>query len=261
MKINGLNVLEIGPKEKKAIIFLHGFPYNWRMWEKQIERLSKKYRCVAYDIRGLGESEIGDGQYTMEGFVEDLMTIVSELGLEKPAICGLSMGGYISLRALEKYEEKFGAAILCDTRSNADDDNAKLRRQNGIIKINKEGVESFVKEFVPNTFGDLFKQENKEEYERWLNLCSSSNSIGVKGCLLAMLGRTDTTSYLPKINLPVLVLCGSYDALTPPEYMRDMSAKIKNSEFASVPKAGHMSPIENSDFVSDAIEGFLDRRF
>lgn len=259
MKVNGLNLLTFGDKNKKAIVFLHGFPYNWRMWEYQINHLSSDYFCVAYDIRGLGESEIGDGQYTMEGFVEDLKSIIESLSLNKPALCGLSMGGYISLRAVEKYQDLFGALILCDTRSNADDDAAKLRRQNGIIKISKEGVEPFVKEFVPGTFGDLFKTENKDEYEKWIKICASSNPIGVKGCLLAMLGRTDTTSFLSKINIPTLVVCGSFDALTPPEYMRDMAAKIPSAEFAVVPRAGHMSPIENPGFVNDAIKGFLDR--
>ena len=113
--VNGLSVFIEGSSKSKPIIFVHGFPFDHTMWKAQIEMLKEKYFCVAYDIRGLGESPAGDGQYTMESFVDDLALIIDELKLDKPILCGLSMGGYIALRALEKFEEKLSAVILCDT--------------------------------------------------------------------------------------------------------------------------------------------------
>jgi len=83
--------------------------------------------------------------------------------------------------------------------------------------------------------------------------------IGVKGAIIAIMSRTDTTSFLHKINIPTLVLCGSFDKLTPPTVMRAMSEKIPGSEFAIIPQAGHMTPLENPECVNDLIEGFLKR--
>ena len=77
--VNGLKVFTRGNKNNLPIIFVHGFPYDHTMWDYQIEELSKDYFCVTYDIRGLGESYIGDGQYTMEAFVWDLYSIMDEL--------------------------------------------------------------------------------------------------------------------------------------------------------------------------------------
>ena len=87
--INGLSVFLSGSNRVESILFVHGFPYDHLMWKEQVEEFSKDYLCISYDIRGLGESPAGDGQFTMEAFVDDLEIIVNELKLEKPVLCGL----------------------------------------------------------------------------------------------------------------------------------------------------------------------------
>ncbi|MHB1685906.1 MAG: alpha/beta fold hydrolase [Ignavibacteriaceae bacterium] len=251
-----LSIFPVGDKKNSPIIFVHGFPYDHEMWNNQVTELSGKYFCVTYDIRGLGASPAGDGQYTMESFTDDLENIIAELNLNKPALCGLSMGGYISLRAVERMEEKFSALILCDTKSEADTNEGKLKRAEGVKKINTEGIETFVKVTVPNTFtGESIKNSNR--YQEILKRSLHSNPVGVKGCLLAMAGRTDTTSYLPKIKIPTLVICGEKDRLSPPESMKAMTDKINGAEFMLVPNAAHMSPVENPEVVNKAISYFL----
>ena len=257
--INSLSVNEFGKKENQSIIFIHGFPYDYTMWENQIRALQKNYYCVAYDVRGLGESYVGDGQYTMEAFVHDLYSIIDEMGLNKPVICGLSMGGYIALRAVEIDQSKFGGLILCDTRSEADNDEGKLKRAAAINMINVEGLDKYVDSSVPRTFSEEAVKRKKKAFVTTMDVAKRSNPTGVKGCLIAMMGRTDTTKFLKKIKLPTLVLSGSFDVLTPPVMMRDMAVKIKGSEFAIVPRAGHMSPIENPSMVNDMIKGFMGR--
>ena len=213
LQINSLAVYAFGKKENPVIIFVHGFPFDHTMWEYQIKELQKDFYVIVYDIRGLGESYVGDGQYTMEAYVNDLFSIINQLNLVKPVLCGLSMGGYIALRAIEVDQAKFSGLILLDT-----------------------------------------------VYKKTLKTSKKHNPIGVKGALFAMLSRTDTTKSLKQIKLPTLVMGGSFDKLTPPTGMRVMADKIKNSEFAIVPRAGHMSPLENPSFVNDMIKGFLTRR-
>ena len=126
--INDLNIYLDGDDKKQPIIFVHGFPFDHFMWDEQVKALGGDYYCIRYDIRGLGSSPAGDGQFTMEMFVDDLEKVIEELKLTKPILCGLSMGGYISLRAIERMQEKFSALILCDTKSAADDNEGKLKR-------------------------------------------------------------------------------------------------------------------------------------
>lgn len=252
-----LAVFTEGSPNNKPIIFVHGFPYDHTMWDKQIDELKSHYYCITYDIRGLGESPIGDGQYTIESFVDDLETIINELKLDKPVLCGLSMGGYISLRAVERNESNYSGLILCDTRSASDADEGKIKRAENIKKINTLGVKYFVSEFVPHCFSVKSITDSNEEYSKVLNKSLNSNAIGVKGCLLAMAGRTDTTGYLRKIKIPSLLLCGEDDRLTPPDQMELMAGQIPNTQFEIVPSAGHMAPIENASFVNSKIKKFL----
>ena len=257
--IDGLSVFLEGDSNKKSIIFVHGFPFDHTMWQSLIDELSENYFCVAYDIRGLGESPAGNGQFTIESFVDDIEMIVDELKLDRPLICGLSMGGYISLRTLERMPQKFSAAILCDTRSEADNNDGKLKRSAGIKRINTEGLSPFVRDFVTNCFGDDFKRNKKDILEKIIAKSSDFDPVGVKGCLLAMLSRIDTTPGLGKITIPTLLICGEQDTLTPPQTMKEMFHKIKNAEFIEITNAGHMAPIENPAEVNKAIKIFLNK--
>jgi pimeloyl-ACP methyl ester carboxylesterase len=258
-KINNLSVIADGDKEAKPLIFIHGFPYDHTMWKKQITELSKYYYCISYDIRGFGESTEFDGLHTMEMFVDDLEMIIDEMKLVKPIVCGLSMGGYILLRALERFQHKLSAAILCDTRSQADDNQGKLKRAVAIKRINTQGHKDFVKEFISNCFGNYFKENFSDELISIIQYSQCFHPAAIKGALLALMGRTDTTSFLEKIEIPVLLICGQNDSLTPPLVMKEMYHKIKDAEFSEIENAGHLAPIENPEEVNSQIKIFLKR--
>lgn len=258
--INGLAVYTLGSKKNQPIIFIHGFPFDHWMWHNQINKLQKNYYCVAYDARGLGDSYVGDGQYTMEAYVYDLFAIMNHLKLDRPVLCGLSMGGYITLRAAELDQTKFKGLILCDTRTDADDDAGKLVRASKINQINTDGLDAFVEDFVTSLFSDQTIKDKPKMFKEVIERCKQSNPIGVKGALIAIMSRTNTSPFLEKINLPALLIAGSFDKLTPPALMRNMSEKIKDAEFGITPHAGHISPLENPGFVNDLISGFLKRK-
>lgn len=256
--IGGLAVLLEGSHKNRPIIFLHGFPYDHTMWSEQIAALSDDYYCMAYDIRGLGDSAVGDGQFTMESFVDDLEMMVEEFREgEKPILCAFSMGGYIALRALERMEDKFSAVILCDTASNADDNHAKLERSDVIRRINAQGLPTFSKNFIKKCYTDAYKKEHKEVVNKRIAKSMKFNSIGVKGCLFAMLTRNDMTSFLPSITIPTLVMCGEHDGITPPVKMKAMAEQINGAEFVLIKNAAHMSVVENPEECNEAIKAFL----
>lgn len=242
---------------RKPIIFVHGFPYDHRMWIKVINLLQNDFYCITYDIRGLGESPVGDGNYSMDLFAEDMLNVIKDLNLDKPALCGLSMGGYIALRTIEKSESTFSYLILLDTKSEPDNEEGKSKRDTAIKKIDNDGLSAYVKEFIPTCFSKKFKQENEGELNTIIGFAEQHNPVGVKGCITAMKNRTDTTPYLSKIKIPTLVLCGEEDALSPPEKMKEMGDKINGSKFKIISHAGHMTPIENPVAVAEEIKKFI----
>jgi pimeloyl-ACP methyl ester carboxylesterase len=148
---------------------------------------------------------------------------------------------------------------LCDTRSESDNDESILKRAAAIKRISADGLAPFTKDFITNCYSDFYKQNYKEEFENRISKSSQFDPVGVKGCLLAMICRTDTTNFLNKINIPALVICGENDALTPPAVMQSMADKITDSEFVNIKNSGHMSPIENPEEVNAVIIKFLER--
>ncbi len=258
-KIHSIAVYEYGNKENQSIIFIHGFPFNSYMWRGQTSHFKENYHCVAYDIRGFGSSDTGDSILTMEIFVDDLFMLIDEMHLRKPIVCGLSMGGYILLRAVERDESRFGGIILCDTKSEADSNEVKIKRANNIKKIDQSGTEKFVEDFVPTTLKPESIAKLGNGYTHLLNLWKTTSAKTVKASLLAMAARTDTTGYLKNISVPTLLICGEEDALTPPPVMSAMKSEIKNSELVIVKEAAHLAPLENADETNAAIEKFLTR--
>lgn len=142
-----LHVVARGAREGLSVVFIHGFPFHGGMWEPQLDALSDGHRTVTYDVRGLGRSEVGDGQHTMETFVDDLCAVMDGLETGPAVACGLSMGGYILLRAAEREPERFRALVLCDTRSEADSNEGKLKRAEAIRRVKAEGVDGSPRRF------------------------------------------------------------------------------------------------------------------
>lgn len=261
VKINGMAVYEYGEKNNRPIIFIHGFPFNGYMWRAQFSNFKNDYRCIAYDLRGFGASELNDATLTIESFVDDLFVLMDDMKLDKPIACGLSMGGYILLRAVERNEARFGGIILCDTKSEADSNEVKIKRAINIKKIDQFGAEKFVEDFVPTTMNPESIVNLGNGYSHLLNLWKTTSAKSLKAALLAMAARTDTTSYLNKIEIPTLLICGEKDSLTPPEVMQAMQIKIKNSQIVIVKNSAHLAPLENKDETNLAIHDFLQGNF
>src|SRR5579885_2730904 len=124
------------------VVFLHAFPLSSRMWDGQVALVSPHARVITYDIRGHGKSPVGDGQYTIEGHVDDLIALLDERRIAKAVLVGLSMGGYIALRALERNPDRIQAVALCDTRSDTDSNETRLKRAAQIRALQESGTSS-----------------------------------------------------------------------------------------------------------------------
>ncbi len=260
-KINGgsIHFSEAGEPKGAPVLFVHGFPFSSAMWDAQMEAVAPRRQAVAYDIRGLGHSEVGDGQYTIEGHVDDLLGLLDHLDVEKTVVVGLSMGGYIVLRALERNPERFLAAVLCDTRSEADDDPGRLKRFAAAAAVKRDGAGVFAASFVPVVFASESLETRPEAVQRITNIISATTPLAIAGHLIAMACRTDTTASLSSIAIPTLILVGEKDTLTPPDCARAMHEKIRGSELHVVPGAGHLSNLENPEFFNARLLDFLQR--
>jgi len=259
LEIHGalINLIESGKPSAQPVIFVHGFPFSHRMWHNQLPLVAKEFHAVAYDLRGLGESSPGDGLFTVEGHVDDLFALMDYLRIEKATIVGLSMGGYIALRALERNPERFTAAILCDTRSEADTNEGRLNRAKTITEVAQRGSAAFAEDFLKKVFAPQSFSRVPEEVALIRDIITRTPPRVIAGMLLALAARTDTTASLGGVHIPSLILVGERDAITPPEAARAMHERIAGSTLHIVPNAGHMSPMENPGVVNTLVLEFL----
>ncbi|MBA3898718.1 MAG: alpha/beta fold hydrolase [Bacteroidetes bacterium] len=258
-KINNINVSfnDLGRKEAPSIIFIHGFPFNKSIWDAQAEALKDNYRVITYDIRGHGESSVGMEIFTIELFVKDLIALMDILKIKKTIICGLSMGGYIALNAIENYPERFEALILSDTQSIADTPEVKEKRMNAVDAIRKHGVEKFANESIKNLFSsESFKTKTAEIAAVKAMILSTAEQV-LYFTLLALTNRKGTSGNLPNIKVPVLIMVGEEDKITPPAQARYMHEKTNDSVLATISQSAHIPNLENTPAFNEPLIEFL----
>lgn len=253
-----LHVEVRGPEEAPAVLLLHGFPLSRRMWEPQILALEARWRVVAPDLRGMGESGVGDGQYAIDFYADDLFAVMDRLGLDRVVGCGLSMGGYVLLRALERDPGRFRAAVLADTRSAADDDAGRLKRVAAVRSLKRKGTEEYARQFAEVVLGRTTLAKRPELVAWVRETVAAGDVVGLSGAQLAMASRTDTTHVLSQLDMPVLVVVGEEDELTPRDTAGAMAEHLSDGRLAVVPGAGHMSNLENPEEFDRVLIRFLE---
>lgn len=259
MDINDISVSynDSGPDNSKAIIFIHGFPFNKSMWDKQAAALKGNYRVIAYDVRGHGNTNAGDSIFSIDLFVADLIGLMDNLKLEKVVLCGLSMGGYIALKAIEKFPERFEALVLSDTQCAADTEEGKEKRLKTIEHIKEISVEEFADESINNLFAAESFLTKKDVIAAVKEMMVNTSKHSLINTLLAISERTNTCSKLQEINVPVLIMVGKEDIITPPANAWLMHGEIKHSKLTIIEHAGHVANLENSYEFNYQLKSFL----
>ncbi len=254
--------MDIGNPNGTPIVFIHGFPLSHRMWTfqgGQTEPLLTTHRIILYDVRGHGESETGSGIYSIEFFVDDLISLLNHLNIQSAVIVGLSMGGYIALRAIERHPNRFRGLVLCNTKSEGDTNEAKIQRAAIITLLQKEGIRTFSEEYSKKLFSEHTFSTRPDLIKYSQSVMQRNSPVGISGTLLALAARTDTTAVLSKISVPTLVIAGEKDTVTPSAVMQEMQNKIPNSEFHIIPNAGHISSMENPKEFNTHLGNFLQK--
>jgi 3-oxoadipate enol-lactonase len=246
-----------GESGAPVIIFIHGFPFNKSMWDKQFKALKENYRVIAYDVRGHGNSDAGKGDFSIELFANDLLSFMDALKIDKAMLCGLSMGGYIALNAVENYPDRFDALILSDTTCVADTPEAKEKRLKAIESIKKSGVEKYAEESIKNLFAPESLSTKKEEIAAVREMIVNTSKQSLYKTLKAFYERKETCSKLHDINVPVLIMVGKEDKITPPEAAQMMHEKIEDSVLYIIEQAAHLSNIENPFDFNNQLEEFF----
>lgn len=246
-----------GKPEGVPLIFIHGFPFNKLMWGNQVDVFKEHTRVLAYDVRGFGNTDPGTVEYSIDQFGQDLFHFMDALQIEKAVVCGLSMGGYIVLNAIEQQPERITAVILADTQCLADSDEAKSKRMNTIASIQEKGLQEYTQDSIKKLFSESSLVNKKEEVLFIEHTIQHTRSETICNTLKALAGRREMCPFLELITIPVLIMVGQNDQITTPEVAQKMHERIAGSILHLIDHAGHVSNLENSGSFNLALLRFL----
>lgn len=244
----------------QPIVLAHAFPLDHRVWEWQIRELSARFRVLAPDLRGFGRTTVTSGVVTMEQMADDLAAMLDALAIEEPIVLGgLSMGGYVAFQFVRRHRQRLAGLILCDTRATADSEEVRENRLRTAERILNEGTAFLADQMLPRLCCERTFRRQPEVVEKLHRMILDQPPEGVAAAARGMACRSDSRDLLERIDCPTLVLVGQFDAISPPEEMEQMARAIPGASIVVVPDAGHMAPLENGQFVNQAIQDFLSR--
>jgi 3-oxoadipate enol-lactonase len=261
--VNGIRIAYDDHGAGLPILFLHAFPLNRSMWADQLKALldENRFRLVAPDWRGFGESDITAEISTMEMLADDIAALMDSLGIDTAILCGLSMGGYVAFAFLRKYPRRVSGLILADTRPGADTAEVRANRENVAILAESQGTGAIADLQVPRLISDYTRQHFPTVELRIRQMIDAATSQGIAAASRGMALRADSSDVLSAITFPTLVLVGEHDVLTPPDIAQDYAAKIAGVQFSVIPHAGHLSNLEQPQAFLQAVNAFLQASF
>lgn len=255
--INGVNLAVEVRGEGPAVLFIHGYPHDRRIWAHQMARL-EGFRRIAPDLRGMGASDAPDLGYSIETYAGDLAALLDTLGVDDTVLCGLSLGGYVAFEFLRRWRRRVRGLVLLDTRAEADSAEAKRARDAAAARAREHGPAAVADDLLERMLAPGTRLRAPEVAAEVREMMAATPLAGMVGALGAMRDRPDSTGLLPALGgLPTLVLVGEEDVLTPPDQVRALAQAIPGARFVAVPGAGHLPPVEQPAATTGALLEFL----
>lgn len=243
-----------------TVVMSHGLLMDHSMFEELTTALYGRYRVIAYDHRGQGQSWDPPQGEDLDTLTEDAAALIDALCPgQRVHFIGMSMGGMVGLRLAARHPDKVRSLTLIDTSAAAESPWHRIKFET----LCKLAAISGVKPFVPVVMREMFGHSTRHDaskqalIQRWRAHVSALPKSIVRQ-VRAVMQREDVRGELGAIACPTLVLCGSEDKLTPAKYSRDIARCIRGADLKMIENAGHSSNLEQPQVVNLAVFRFLE---
>ncbi len=254
---------KISKGTKQNLVFLHGWPHNHTVWNKEIAFLAKRgYICLALDVRGHGKSDkprrLKD--YSFDRFSSDVIQVMHKSGMRRAVIVGHSFGGMMALSFYKKYKNAVRALVLLDTLYENPLKHIPFINHFNVTPLTEHLLkyiichESVQQKFFPYVNFSKFKDHS--DFYFWLKGVKETPMKSVLCCLEEML-EFNRRDVLSRIKVPTLIIEGERDSKTTLADVKKMSKKIRKSRLVIIENAGHDTNIRNPVQVEHAMLDFL----
>lgn len=240
------------------VVLLHPFPAHHEFWKPVAPALSSRYRLILPDLRGHGDSEIGEGPATMEKHARDLDRVLDAAGVAKATLVGVSIGGYILFEFWRRFRARVTALALCDTKPQADSAEARLNRLKVAAEVVDQGTAPFIESMIPRLLGRTTLAARPDLMDGARRMMQKMSPEDISLVQRGMAERPDSVADLKTISVPTLIAIGHEDVLSTVADGDLMRQYIAGSRFKVIPKAGHWSPWERPEALGPLLRQFLD---
>jgi len=260
IRINNASIhyLESG-EGSETLVFSHGLLMSSEMFRAQLDAFSRHYRCVAYDHRGQGESEVTEDGYNIDSLADDAAELIRHLNLAPCHFVGLSMGGFVGMRLAIRQPELLKSLVLLETSADAEqhENLFSYRMLNFVGRW--FGFRIVAERVMAILFGRSFMSDPERIAERkyWKKRLIDNDRLGTTRAARAVIERKGVYEQLGQIRIPTLILVGEEDMATGVEKARRMHEAIENAQLGVLPEAGHSSTIEQPGAVISELSAFF----
>jgi 3-oxoadipate enol-lactonase len=259
--VNGIKIdYRVDGKEGAPYVtFVTGIANDHTMWDAQVAALGKDFRILRYDLRGHGDTQATEGDYSIDLLVKDLSGLLNELNIQKTHLVGLGLGGALVQAFAIEHSHRVNALAPCCCRAKMVPDFAALW-QKLRAAVAKDGVEVIVEPTVQRWFSDEFKAANPQVLQNVRNMIRGTTTLGYLGVTAAFV-NLNIEDKLPQIKAPTLYISGAEDKLGgPPELMNELARKVPGAQHRSIQKAAHIANIQNPTSFNQVLGDFLKRQ-
>lgn len=238
-----------------TFVLAHALGCDLTMWDELARHLCEHGRVLRYDQRGHGGSEAPPGPYTMAALADDAARLIDEAAAGPVVWIGLSMGGMVGQELALRHPDKVRALVLANTTS-AYPPEARSGWAQRIAGVEQGGLEAIVDGALQRWFHAGFHAEHPEVVAHWRARVLGCDAAAYVACCQAI-AAIDTTSRLPGIAVPTLVIAGALDQGTPPEMAQAIARGIPGARLVVLPGASHLSVLEQPLAFRHALDDWL----
>ncbi|WP_216897543.1 alpha/beta fold hydrolase [Nocardia alni] len=241
-----------------ALVFVHGFLFDKRMWQPQIESfVSIGYRVICVDMVGFGESAAACGTITMAMQSRALLDVLDDRGVGAAVLIGYSMGGQVVLDLLERYPRRANAVVLSDTFAGLDTPEVGAGRRALADRLVAEGVSQYAEEFLPLVLSERTVRERPAVTAHAREMMTAAHPVTAAAALRGRATRRDYTETARGLDIPSLVVAGAEDVFDRGVLAAELANLIPDARLVIIPEAGHTPSMETPAAFDAVLREFL----
>jgi pimeloyl-ACP methyl ester carboxylesterase len=260
IQVNGTTIYyEEEGSGPETIVFAHGLLWSGRLFDSQVEVFKDRYRCIRFDFRGQGRSEVAAAGYDMDTLYEDAAALIERLECAPCHFLGLSMGGFIGMRLAIRRPELLKSLMLLETTADPEPEENQGRYKMLNFVARWFGLGLVANKVMRIMFGKKFLTDpsRKELSAEWRRHMINNHRVGITRAVKGVISREGVYAQLDQIKAPTLIIVGDQDVATAPAKSERMHARIPGSKLVIISGAGHTSSVEEPEAVNAALEEFL----